>query len=287
VLTMDKPYALFRDPHPPRAERRPLHCDCVGDHIPDVCGLFAEKPRSNTPDGTVRDTVYGAIVVAVLSALLAIGLFGWITAEAATPDRVFANGFESGSAGGPPPDFCDHPLVRPAGFAPKLITWRILFTPRDGNPKPTYPDSLGFPVPIGAEKGTFTAAMFTAEADQTVSMFWDPAQAKPSEGYMKARPAVGMFISISPCPGDLRPADNSGGFLMAGCRKYANAGSLIWSTRITQSTISACAVQDGEKYFITVAPYNAAAGPLHPDAHTCSPTSSSEYGCDVQARQQD
>ncbi len=257
-----------------RNESYPLRdCTCAN--------WSGEKPRdANAPDGTVKDTVFGAIVVAVLSALLALALSAWINdADAATPSLIFSNGFEEGRGGGPAPDICDHPLVMPAGFAPKLITWRMLFTPRDGNPKPTYPNSLGFPVPIGAEKGSFTAAMFTAEPNQSVSMFWDPAQAKPSEGYMKARPAIGMFISISPCPGDFRPSP--------GCAKYANTGSLIWSTRITQSTISACAVVEGEKYFITVAPYNPAAGPLHPDDHTCSPTSSSELGCDVQARSKD
>jgi hypothetical protein len=227
------------------------------------------------------DLTSGTLKAFLVFAILLMLMF----VSKADAQSIFADGFESGRGGGPPPDFCDHPLVSPAGFTPVLITWQKLFTPRDGNPKPTYPNSLGFPVPIGAEKGTYTAAKFTAQPNQNVSMFWDPAQAKPSEGYFKARPALGMNIVISPCPGDLRPADNSGGFLMAGCRKFANTGSLIWSTRIAQSTVSACALVEGEDYFITVAPYNPQAGPLHPDNHTCSPTPSSEQGCDSQARQ--
>jgi hypothetical protein len=217
------------------------------------------------------DFANGTLKAFLIFAILLMLMF----VSKADAQSIFADGFEEGRGGGPPPDFCDHPLVSPAGFTPVLITWQKLFTPRDGNPKPTYPNSLGFPVPIGAEKGTYTAAKLTALPNQNVSMFWDPAQAKPSEGYFKARPALGMWIAISECPGDFR--------VSPGCAKFANTGSLIWSTRITQSTPSACAVVAGEDYFITVAPYDPR-GPLRPENHTCSPTPSSEQGCDIQAR---
>ena len=178
------------------------------------------------------------------------------------------------------------PGVQPMGWQRVDTTWENLFKPRDGAPIPTYPDSLGFPVPIGANKGQYTSAAFVAEANQTVNMFWDPAQANPWEGYSYARPAEGMFISVSPCPGDVRPADDAvGGFLAAGCRRFANTGSLVFSTSpgLVQSTFGACKLDAGKTYYLNVMPANPDDG-LVAGEHSCTPSPTSDLGCDVQAK---
>ncbi len=208
----------------------------------------------------------------------------------ASPPYTVAVNVLAGQANPPPAaDDCtldaSTPLVQPAGWTRIDKSWSALFTPVDGAPVPVYPNSNGFPVPLGSNKGTYVAAAFTAGADQTVSMFWDPAQAKPLEGYTTARPAEAMFFSISPCAGDLRPADGSGGFLMAGCRRFGNTGNIIYSTKssLPASTVSACKLQAGKKYYINVLPADPSDG-LSAGEHSCSATSSSANGCDVQAR---
>ena len=178
------------------------------------------------------------------------------------------------------------PGIQPSGWARTDTTWVQLFTPRDGSPVPAYPSSNGFPVPIGATRGSYTAASFTANANQTVNMFWDGAQANPNEGYFTARPANGMFISISPCAGDLRPANmDAGGFLAAGCRKFANTGTLVFSTSpsLGSSNSNACKLEAGKQYYINVLPADPNDG-LTPGEHSCSETQSSALGCDVQSR---
>jgi hypothetical protein len=253
-----------------------------------------------------RDLVAGLIWVVLCIVGLIVGA-RWVTGhfptfigEAQAESRVepegylFGDGFEdwccaplplpcdqdpnAEGCGAPPPDPCDHPLVMPEGWVRKTITWAQLFTPRDGAPVPTYPNSNGFPVPIGADKGTYVTARFVAEPMQAWNLFWDGAQANPPEGYRTARPADSMFLSISQCPGDFR--------IKLGfdpCAKNTNTGSLLGNSTGVVSAF-ACPLVAGAEYWITVAPVNPVDG-LTPGEHTCRPVPSSEAGCDVQARQ--
>jgi hypothetical protein len=203
---------------------------------------------------------------------------------AAVSDRVFSDGFEKDESGGPPVFSCEHPDVQPSWMHGRRITWAKMFTPPDGAPVPTYPNSNGFQVPIGADRSGWTAAEFIAGENQTVQMFWDPAQAKPNEGYFRARPAKGMFISISPCAGDLRASTFAAtDYLAPGCRRYANTGAITTTTKATLSTFSYCALTPGLRYYITVSPVNPNDG-LTPGEHSCSVTPSSADGCDAQAK---
>lgn len=206
-------------------------------------------------------------------------------ASVKTTSRIFADGFEPDEPGGPVPFTCDHPDVAPSWMVGKQMLWSKLFTPRDGAPVPTYPNSNGFPVPIGADRGGWEAGKFVALPDQTVNMVWDGAQANRNEGYGTARPAEGMFISISPCAGDLRAASFlATDFLAPGCRKFSNEGTLRLTTRQgTASTFGYCALTAGQTYYITVSPVNPDNG-LDPGEHTCRDVPSSQSGCDCQAR---
>lgn len=190
---------------------------------------------------------------------------------------IMRDGFEGEGQGAPvPPDPCSGPLVKPAGFSAVPRTWAQCFTPRDGSPVPTYPNGLGFPVPIGANKGEYTLCAFDALPNTVTNMVFDSAQANPGQGYGTARPAYSMFLSISACPGDFR-------MLHPGCWRLTNEGTLITSTRGVAST-SACPLEAGKRYYLLAAPVNPADG-LVPGENTCREVDSSAHGCDVQARQ--
>jgi hypothetical protein len=199
--------------------------------------------------------------------------------------QIFGDGFEQAEEEGPPVFSCDHPDVRPSWMTGTVKTWAKLFMPRDGSPVPTYPNGLGFPIPLGASKSAWEAGWFVALEDQTTTLFWEPAQAKPNEGYYMARPAKGMFVSISPCEGDLRPSSFvATDFLAPGCRRYANTGSITTTTKQPASTFGYCALVAGQKYYLNVSPVNPNDG-LTPGEHSCQNTAGSLNGCDAQAKQ--
>lgn len=186
---------------------------------------------------------------------------------------LFADGFESAKQPGADP--CDSPLVMPEGFAPTYKSWAQCFTPRDGSPVPTYPNGLGFPVPLGANKGEYLVCEFVALPDQVTNLFFDPAQANPGQGYYVARPASSMFLGVSTCPGDFR--------MVQGCSLVANTGSLVTTTRDVPNP-NACSLTAGVTYYLTVAPVDPQDG-LTEGEHTCRDVPSSANGCDVQTRQ--
>jgi hypothetical protein len=254
-----------------------------------VCQASSTGPANNWSGPRTTANGSGETITVVTQGSYVFKLLCFNEAGASPPYTVAVNVL-AGQANPPPAaDDCtldaSTPLVQPAGWTRIDKSWSQLFADYDGSPMPTYPSSFGYPVPIGANKGTYVAASFTAGADQTVSIFWDPMQAKPEQGYYTARPAQGMFISVSPCAGDLRPADGSGGFLMAGCRRYNSSAGITYSTKSTlaASNFTACKLQAGKKYYINVLPADPTDG-LSAGEHSCSDTPSSANACDVQAR---
>lgn len=196
-------------------------------------------------------------------------------------------GGAAGQAGSPNFDGCDDPLIQPAGWQGTTKTWLAAFSSPDGTPMATYPNGIGFPVPIGAQRGGYTVIPFTPTAKTVVTITWDTAQANPGQGYGKPRPAESMFIGISRCPGDLRPSDmgKSGNpWLQEGCRRTGGGASLLHRTMGGPSNEFVCRVEPGVIHYLTVAAVNSADG-LVIGEHTCSETApNSALGCDVQAR---
>lgn len=169
-----------------------------------------------------------------------------------------------------------HPLVAPPSLTRIDKTWVKAWSSPDGTSTAVYPNSVGSVVPVGSEKGHYTVIPFTPSENLSVGMFWDVAQ--PSTGYLKPRPANAMFISISPCPGDLRPSNNNSTdpFERSACRLLANTGSLYYTT--TAST-AVCKLQAGVQYYINVSPIDTSDG-LQAGEDTCG---NALTGCDVQA----
>jgi hypothetical protein len=198
-------------------------------------------------------------------------------------ESVFSNGFEIEEGEGV--DVCAQPGIQPGWMTGQIVPWTKLLSPRDGSPVPTYPNGVGFAVPIGADRGAWISGKFTAQPNQTVILYWELAQAKPNEGYGIARPALGMSIVVSPCVGDLRtPMFSATDLLAPGCRKYGYSNTLIWTTKRSESAYGYCALIPGREYYLTVSPVDIQDG-LTPGEHTCTQAPSSQDGCDVQAKQ--
>lgn len=216
----------------------------------------------------------------IRSAILAILLLLPVETSA---QRIFTNGFEGGLPGGPPVNPCADPLVRPAGWQMVQKSWVQAWSAYNaykpnGNPGPgikaVWPNSVSFPTPIGALKGQYLVVPFTPQANQAIGIFWDPAQARPQNGYTPARPAISMLVRISECAGDLRPIVG-----WDSCARIENTASIFWTTK-ANATASQCKLTAGKTYFMTVAPVNPNDG-LKLGEHTCANTA--PLGCDVQA----
>jgi hypothetical protein len=190
--------------------------------------------------------------------------------------QIFANGFSS---------TCSDPLIAPPDFPTVTVQWHNAFSSPDGSPMAAYPNSVGFPVPIGASKGGAITIPFVPTANLTVDMSWDPAQANGNQGYPNPRPSESMFFSISNCAADLRaPLEGSPDpFLSGRCRAMGTGASLIYSTRESISGDVACKLQPGVVHYLTVSPVDPSDG-ISPFEHTCSDHPNSAFGCDVQVR---
>jgi hypothetical protein len=192
----------------------------------------------------------------------------------ANAQTIYADGFEEAAASQGP---CDDPLVQPAGWQFTNKSWTQAWSSPDGNPQATFPNSVGFPVPIGASIGGYTVIAFVPQAGQSVGIHWDTAQANPQQGYGAPRPADSMFLGISVCPGDFRMKQ---GF--DPCAIVASGASLFWTTG---NSGFACNLAPGVTYYLTVAPVNPQDGIFPAPSHTCSTSApNSAFGCDVQAR---
>lgn len=201
-------------------------------------------------------------------------------AASAAVEPVFSDGFEA------PVDACSHPLIAPAGWDTLSSTWTTAWSSPDGSPQATYPNSVGFPVPIGTNKGKIKVINFTPLPNQTVDITWDTVQANHEQGYY-ARPATSMFFAISPCGGDVRPPDpfSADPWLQPGCRALGGGGSMFFTTRPPTGSENqiVCHLEAGQQYFMMVSPIDPTDG-LTPGEHTCDDSAQqSEAGCEVQA----
>jgi hypothetical protein len=176
------------------------------------------------------------------------------------------------------------PAFQPSNWVRQDRTWVSAFSSPNLRNVATFPNSIGVPVPLGANKGGYTTVAFTPTPGLTVDMSWDVAQANGLHGYPNPRPADSMFIGISPCPGDLRTADaaSSDPWLENGCRRVGGGGSIFYSTLPGASNENVCRLQAGQTYYFNVMAADPNGG-LEIGEHTCSTSApNSANGCDVQ-----
>lgn len=162
------------------------------------------------------------------------------------PGPIFTDGFES------PVDPCDDPMVMPEGWARVTWTWEKQWSAPNRSLIAEYPNSIGFPIPLGSGKRGYKVVPFIPRANESVVIDWREAQAQPVIGYNQARVADGMWLAISQCPGDLRAASNTGDpYLSPKCRTFAYAGTLVYSSNDPK----ACLVTPGVVHYLTVTPH--------------------------------
>lgn len=198
------------------------------------------------------------------------------------PGPIFTDGFEE------PADYCTSvagdPLVAPVGWQSSIKSWTQAFTWPNGQNVPTYPDSGGSPVPIYVNRYGYTAIVFVPLENQSVSLTWDQPQASALTGYLSPSPGR-LFFSLSPCPGDFRPAFNGDpdGFLQTGCRKGPSQfGGLTWHTFANPSDVNACRLVAGQVYYLNAIAADPIDG-LQDDESTCF--NPMKTRCEVGAKQ--
>lgn len=252
-------------------------------------------------DNSARNRLIGAAVI------LAGAIGGAVVVnEMPPPDPVvamqgaavfegdFRDGFEGEGAGGGVPPIPEPPVdpgacpAPPGGFSevrtewPRLWAWGYPCGPRalcerTLNP---YPRGHSYPAPIGANRGTYRTVPFTANAGQSVNLYFDQVQSRPQIGYNQ-RPAAGMFFTISPCPGDFEPIDNTSPnpYRHSRCRMFENSGSLVWTAN---AGTSACYTPPGVPLFLNIIPADPADG-IQPGESSCENVGATASGCDVGA----
>ena len=145
-------------------------------------------------------------------------------------EPIFADGFESPQ---PPPDPCSAFGIKPPGYTIRMETWDDIF----GGP---YPYKPGYPTAIGSftiNHRDIAGQIIVVPIAPTgpASFTWAEAQPIPATGYRSGRPAEGVLVAISDCPGDIReptlnPRPPSGeDFTRKACRRYEQSSSLYWT----------------------------------------------------------
>ncbi len=188
----------------------------------------------------------------------------------ANASSIFREGFEGTT------DYCAN--ANPAGWLAMPRSWTQTFSAPDGNPSAAYPSGVSFPTPVGSLIGSVRIVPITPFSAQVVNLYFDQVQARPQDGYGRAKPADSMFLAITPCSTpDLRPPDQQSPdpFARPACRVFENSGALVWSTG---TTFGACLLNPWQTYYLQVAPIN----PVTLQ-HSCKNVPASEVGCDVGA----
>lgn len=180
--------------------------------------------------------------------------------QAGAPPTPAQLRFMVAAAVGPNPDLCElpaHPLIRPAGFNRYVLSWNDIF--RVG----PFPNAPGFLNPVGSFSigrqfpGAPAAAMYITvpivpEVGKNYVLNNSTAQAVSAANYFGGPERAGShFISVSPCAGDLRPADPaSPDQLLRTCRSEMLREGAFRFTTSTQASSSACKLVPGQTYWL-------------------------------------
>ncbi|GIX34524.1 MAG: hypothetical protein KatS3mg126_0303 [Lysobacteraceae bacterium] len=126
-------------------------------------------------------------------------------------------------------DLGPDPLIGPAGWVRTDVDWQTFWSSPDGESAGDLAQQRILPDPrLGQEGRLHRGAVHADRANRGRDLLGSVA-GQPSEGFV-ARPADSMAISISPCPGDVRPAGSAfdpDPFRRPACRKQAYSDTLI------------------------------------------------------------
>lgn len=185
--------------------------------------------------------------------------------------KVDAAGLLTAVKVGPPvpPPVTSCPTV-PAGYTELLTTWATAFYGKPYSQRPTFLAPVGAYTFRTSQTSTRGPAMgsrylvipFVAGVDEGVTLRLYGAQPITDagrdstfrNGYNPARPASSVFLSVSPCKGDIRPQNRlSPDPWLAKCRTPAGLteGTFGWSSR-KPAPAAACPLEPGQTYYLHV-----------------------------------
>lgn len=157
-----------------------------------------------------------------------------------------------------------HPMFQPSSYREYRKSWAEVFSGRGNPPQPvTFPYTPAHLQPVGSfsiNDAAISRAYITvpitipSDPNKVYSLTWYEAQVIRAAGYRMARPGA-AYITLSPCAGDLRPADPASGdtWLAAGCRRYGQSSEISFTNTMMRSTGGACAVESGKTYYLNIA----------------------------------
>lgn len=197
-------------------------------------------------------------------------------------DTVSVEVAPGGGGGGPNPDTCiidgqtitgstrptGYEFIRPSGFTMFNRTWENQFNGR------AWGDQISFLAPIGSfsvgeaqAAGMYITIPFQPTAGVIYTLEWFEAQSVTGANYFNPRRSTSVSVSISPCAGDVRPrVSTSTNQWLKGCKKQSSQSNLGFSTL----SGSACRLNAGEWYWLTIQMADGTDGTLTNTEHTCA-----------------
>lgn len=166
--------------------------------------------------------------------------------------------------------------VQPAGFTGHHRTWSQLFYGAQ------FPHTPSYLAPVGSFtlKGILDASNrgpnmnaryittpFTPAPNTDYRISWLGAQSIPDAGYGNPRSASSVFVSVSPCAGDLRGRQIGGATELAACRNQQREAQIFFSTKAGHN----CELVAGQEYWLTIAFVDTSGtAPLSTTTTTCA-----------------
>ena len=208
--------------------------------VPSTSGDSTVSISATVPAGETRDVTLG---------LRCYNAFG--------APETFQRTFRVSAPAGPNPGACTLPinaLIRPQGFTEHVRTWAQIFNGFN------YPQTPSFQMPVGSysvtrdsstsppSAGMYLAVPISLPDNAFIRFTTYQATGRFAINYFEPR-AGNVFISLSPCAGDLRPQNPSGPDVFQRCtRGLLFEGSITFST---QSAAGACRVPAGD-YWVNI-----------------------------------
>ena len=192
------------------------------------------------------------------------------------------------------PGIAGNPKVQPAGFVGHVKSWQdLMVTTTD---YPTVAGSGARPIGSFSLRTSTNRASDLPMAGRYITtrivippalfkvLTWETMQVQPAVGYrISARHADSIFVSISPCAGDMRPPEPFGADpWLKRCRYQGPAASLSYGTG---TGASLCKLEPGQTYYLTFAIVDTAQTPISTSTTTCAtvgPSATSGGRCEAQ-----
>jgi hypothetical protein len=166
-----------------------------------------------------------------------------------------------------------HPLIRPAGFTEHVRTWPQVFNGFE------FPRTPSYAMPVGSftvtgnpdtsppSAGMYLAIPVTLAANHRLRFTTTLPGGTSRVGYNVSRKG-NVFVSLSPCAGDLRPQDGAAADIFArSCRGILAENAITFSTK---PGVGSCSVPAGD-YWINIMHAIPSEAGFGPSSESCNP----------------